>query len=111
MYAAAPDSHGGGGGVEILIFQLTDTPTVEGIGIVSAECLDIKVVSASANLLIRRESYPYFSVFQSGVRQKVFNGSDYLCYASLVIRSQKGRTVRGDNGLSAVPGQFRKIIW
>ncbi len=64
VYAAAPDSHGGGGSVEILIFQLTDTPSVKGIGIVSAECLDVKVVSAPANLLIRCEGYPYLSVFQ-----------------------------------------------
>ena len=48
--------HDGGGGVEILIFQLAQGAAVYGIGIVCAECLDIETVCASADLLVRGEA-------------------------------------------------------
>jgi len=67
MYAPAPDGHGGGGGIEILILQLADASPVKSVCIIGSERLDIEVVSAPANLFIRSESNPDCAMLLSGV--------------------------------------------
>ena len=50
--------YGGGGGVEVLVLQLTDSSAIHGIGKVCTEALHVEERSPSADLLIGGKADP-----------------------------------------------------
>ena len=105
---APVDGHNGGGGVEILIFQLTERAAVDGVGVVRAEMRQIEAVRAAADLLIRREADAQGRV-RAALGQQLLHGGQNFRDARLVVRAEQRRAVRDDQVLADAAVQDREI--
>ena len=94
-----------GSGIEILILELTERSTIDGIGDVRAEIRNIETVCTPTDFLIRCKANADFSMLYLRVRQKMFRHGHNLCDARLVVGAEQRRTVRYDQILSL---KFRK---
>ena len=109
MNVASVDGHNGGGGVEILIFQLTERAAVDGVGVVRAEMRQIEAVRAAADLLVRREADAQRRV-RAALGQQLLHGGQNFCDARLVVRAEQRSAVCDDQVLADAAAQDREIL-
>ena len=98
-----------GSGIEILILELAERPTIYGIGDVCAEIRDVKAVRTASDLLIRGEADADFSMLYLRVREEVLRHRHDFCDARLIIGTEQRRTVRYDEVLTPQIRKERKI--
>ena len=100
----AVEGHAGGGGIEVLILDLSHRAAVGGIGIVRAKALDIKLICAPADLLVGSEADLQGGVLPA-LGQQDFRSGENLRHTGLVVRPQKGGAVGDDQVLAVVAFQ------
>ena len=97
------------GRVEILELQLTDLPAVHRVGIFSPEPLDIELNDSASDLLVRRETDLDLTVPELGMLHDVLHRVHDLGHAGLVVRTQKGCAVGGDERLPHIMKHLREL--
>ena len=97
--------------VKVLIFKVADVASVHSIRPVATEFLDVKVVSATANLLIRVKGYTNITVFYFVVVAKITHSLHNLCNASLIVSAQKGCAICNNNIFALVSKKLWKLCW
>ena len=107
--AEAVHGHDGSGGIEVLIADLADVLTVNGIGVGRAEALDVKQARALADLLIGGEADAELAVGAIFGNDALQRGHD-LGHTGLVVRAQQGRAVGGDESLALHLAQEREHL-
>ena len=98
-----------GSGVEVLIFQLTDSTTIHGIGKIAAEFFHIEMRHALANFLIRRETDTNLAMLDFRMLHQVFHSTYYLSDTGFIVGTKQSFAVGGQQGLSLIVAQFREI--
>ena len=106
MHVPSLDGDPGRSGVEVLVLEFSDLSAVHRVGEVGSEPSDVELHHAAAYLFVRRESDPDFPVLEFRVLHDVLDGVHYLCDPGLVVSSEEGGPVGGDQVLSHVVEQF-----
>ena len=86
--------------VKALIIDVPQHAAVHGICIIGAKSLDVKIIHAPANFLVRGEANTNFSMLHFRVRQKILRHSHDFRYSRLVIGAKKRVAVSHDQALS-----------
>ena len=105
----AVDGHDRGGGVEVLVADLTDILAVNGVGVGCTEALYIKQACALADLLIGGEADAELAVGAVFSDDALQCGHD-LGNTGLVIRTQQRGAVGRDEGLALHLAQEREDL-
>ena len=88
---------------ECLVLDLADRRSVEGVGDVCAECVQVEVLGAVADLLVDREPDPDGLVCDLGMGDEVRDRGHDLRDPGLVVGPEERRSVAGDD-VVADPG-------
>ena len=99
VHREAVHRHGGRRGVEVLVLDGTGVAAVHGVGKVGPEARDIEQLSPLADLLVRGEGDAQLAVGQALFLQRFHSGQNFGD-AGLVVGTQQGGAVRGDEGLA-----------
>ena len=110
MDVPALDSDGCGRGVEILVFQLSYSPSVHRVGIVRSEFPYVELHDTPSDFLVRSESYPDLTVLEFRMLHNILHRIHNLCHPGLVVSSEEGGSVGGYDGLALVVSQLGKIF-
>ena len=107
MHIIALNTDGNRSCVKVLIFQLTDTTTINGISPLRTEFFQIHILRATADFFIRREGNADITVRNITVFQ-THHSSDDFCDTGFIIRSQQGFTVGHNQGFTQHGVQHRE---
>ena len=95
MHASAGDLYVCGGAVEVFIIEAAKLAAVERVGEIAAKALDIKLIRACADLLVRGECNMDFAVGKV-VFDDIFRSLHNLGYTGLVVCAEQGGAVGDD---------------
>ena len=109
VYVAAGEGNLCHGGVEVLVLQLADGAAVHRVGPVGAEALNVELMGALADFLVRVEGYSDFTVLDFGMLLQVIDGTDDFGDAGLVVGAQEGGAVGNDKVLAYIVVEFGKV--
>jgi len=98
------DGHGGCCGVKVLVLDGPGVAAVHGVGKISPKARDVKQVGTLADLLVRGKADAQLAVGQALFQHRLHSGHD-LGHTSLVVSTQQGGAVGGDQGLALHRGQ------
>ncbi len=110
MHAHALDSDFRPGGIEVLKFQLAHVAAVHGVSPLAAKLLNVEVMCAHANLLVRIEGYAYVTVLHLLMVAQPAHRLYYLGNASLVVGTEKCLSVGHYQVLAHMVKQFGKFL-
>ena len=97
------------GGIKVLVLDFSDLAAVHGVGVFCTELFHVELHHSASYFLVGSESDLYVSVLEFRMFHDILNGIHYLGDTGLVIRSEKGSAVRGDDGLALVVEKFREF--
>ncbi len=97
--------------VKVFVFQLADATTVNGIGTVCTKTANVKKVGTSAHFFVRRKSDFDFPVGNLRILHQSLGKSHNHGNARFVVGTQKGCSVRADNGFAKVGFEAVELIW
>ena len=109
MHASAGNLHIGGGAVEVFIIEAAKLAAVERVGEIAAEALDVELIRACADFLVRGKCDMDFAVGEV-VFDDVFRSLHDLGYACLVVCAEQGGTVGNDKRLTLEFFENREIF-
>ena len=109
MNASAFNFHSRHCCIEALIFEHSELSPVNGIRLLRMKSCKVEKECPVTDLLIRSKSNSDASVNNVGIRSKIRQHLHYLCYACLVISTQKSRSVSPYEILSDVIIKLRKF--
>ncbi len=109
MNVASGDGHDGRVGAEGFVFYFFVGRTVESVGEVRPESLEIEVGGAVSDFLVRSECETYGRVRFVAFLQAL-NRLENFRDTGLVVRPEEGRSVRGDDVLTAVLREVRVFL-
>ncbi len=90
----------GGVGAEGLVLDLAEVGTVQGVGVVGAEGLDVEVLGAAADLLVGGEADADRAVQEIRVVLQPRHEGHDLGDAGLVVGAEQRRAVGVDEGVT-----------
>ena len=85
MYVQALEDNLSAGGIEILIFQLTDLSTVNRISPITTELLHVEMIGTLSDFLIRGKSDTDLTVLDLRMILQILHRGDDSGYTSLII--------------------------
>ena len=97
------------GCIEVFIFKLSNSASVECVGIFSSESGHIEFHHTASDFLVRSEADLYISVLEFRMFHDILYGIHDLSYAGLVVGSKKCRAVCSDECLTLILEHFRKF--
>ena len=109
MDVAALDADRCSGSIEVFIFKLSDLASVEGVGIFRSEFRNVELHDSAADLLVRSESDLDLSMLEFRMLYDVLYRIHDLRDTGLVVRSEEGRSVCGDQCLALVKLELREL--
>ena len=109
MDGIALDRHLGLIGIEVLILDGTGCAAVQSIGQLGAEPCYIKLQRAASDLLIGSKAQAYLAMGNSALEQDLRCFQD-LSDAGLVVRTQQGGAIGGDEGMALEAAEHRVFL-
>ena len=107
VYAEAVYRHNGSGGVEVFVADFAHVLTVHGVGVSGAEARHVKQAGALADFLVGGKADAQLTVGALLGDDTLQRGHNFG-NAGLVVGTQQGRAVGGDQGLPLHLGQKRE---
>ena len=109
VYVAALYLHCCSGCVEVLILELSDLAAVHCVCVFRAEFRDVELYDSTSDLLVWSETDLDFAVLELRVLHYILHCVHDFSYSGLVVCSEQGCAVCGDEGLALVLGHFREV--
>ena len=109
--AQAVDDNLSSAGVEVFILQLAQLAAVDGVGKVCAKALDVKVVCAAADLLVRGKADLDGAVLDLRMAHQLLGHGHNLRHAGLVVRAEQGGAVGDHQVLADIFFQVRVFLF
>ena len=110
MDVAALDVQLGGRGVEVLVLEFADGPSVHGVGVFGTEPCYVEMVHSAADLLVGGKADLDRTVLEFWMFHDVLGGGHDFGHSGLVIGSEQGVAVGGDQGLTDIVQQLGKFF-
>ena len=101
----ASHMHDSRGGVEVFILQLAELTAIHGVGPLGAEAIQRKTVGAATDLFIRREPQVNITMRYFWMGQQMGRRRDDFADPGLVIGTEQGGAIGGDEILSQILAQ------
>ena len=99
VHREAVDGNGGCCGVKVFVLDGPGVAAVHGVGKISPKARDVKQVGTLADLLVGGKADAQLAVGQALFQHGLHSGHD-LGHTSLVVSTQQGGAVGGDQGLA-----------
>ena len=110
MYTHTLDADLGSCGIEVLVFQIAEVASVDGISPVAGKFFNIKVVSTHSDFFVRVETYTYISVLDFIMVSEIAHSLYDFSNSCFIVCTKKCRAISYDDVLAFVGFQFRKFI-
>ena len=110
MYAYSLDMNLGSSGIEVLVFQVAQVATVNGVSPVAPKLLYIEVMGTHTDFLIRIEAHTDVAMLDFLMVAEVAHGLYDFSDTCLVICTEQGSTVCHDDVLTLVSLELREFL-
>ena len=99
------------GSVEILIFQFTEVATIHCVSPFASEFLDIEIMCAHADFLIRIEAYADIAMLNLRMLLEINHSLHDFSDTSLVVSTEKSVAISYDKVFTLVGKKFWELAW
>ena len=110
MYAYSLDMNLGSSGIEVLVFQVAQVATVNGVSPVATKLLYIEVMGTHTDFLIRIEAHTDVAMLDFLMVAEVAHGLYDFSDTCLVVCTEQGCTVCNDDIFTLVSLEFGEFL-